>query len=251
MSLVVVCVIVALAAIWYYDADGAKPGHPRPAGTRSRPIPGRRTSSRARTGTSTSSSTSCGSSSGRRRSFIATVGIPTICLILLIGLPFYDRRRERRPLRRPVAMVAAVLSIALDGRAHLEGRDREGGARLRARRARPEWAEEQGFAGNEEADAGRELFAQSGCLNCHTYLGAGREPRRARSLRRSGRRTTPRTSSQYLDEPGGVRQHRDGLVLVPRARRTSRRSARSSRPRRADAGASGVGYARCRQALAS
>ena len=26
MSLVVVCVIVALAAIWYYDADGVKPG---------------------------------------------------------------------------------------------------------------------------------------------------------------------------------------------------------------------------------
>ena len=33
--------------------------------------------------------------------FIATVGIPTICLVLLIGLPFYDRRRERRPTHRP------------------------------------------------------------------------------------------------------------------------------------------------------
>ena len=41
--------------------------------------------------------------------FIATVGIPTILLILLIGLPFYDRRRERRPSRRPVAMVAAEM----------------------------------------------------------------------------------------------------------------------------------------------
>ena len=42
---------------------------------------------------------------------IATVGIPTILLVLLLGLPFYDRRRERRPSRRPVAMVAAVLTI--------------------------------------------------------------------------------------------------------------------------------------------
>ena len=28
---------------------------------------------------------------------IATVGIPTICIILLLGLPFFDTRPERRP----------------------------------------------------------------------------------------------------------------------------------------------------------
>src|SRR5215213_9124036 len=37
--------------------------------------------------------------------FIATIGIPTICLMLLMLLPFYDRGPERHPLRRPVAMV--------------------------------------------------------------------------------------------------------------------------------------------------
>jgi len=37
----------------------------------------------------------------------------------------------------------------------------------------PEWAQEQGFAGNAEAEKGATLFAQSGCLNCHTYLGQG------------------------------------------------------------------------------
>ena len=37
----------------------------------------------------------------------------------------------------------------------------------------PEWAEKQGFAGNEEAVAGAELFAVAGCLQCHTYLGTG------------------------------------------------------------------------------
>src|SRR6266576_5825381 len=36
---------------------------------------------------------------------LGTVGIPTITLILLLALPFYDLRRERRPLRRPVAIV--------------------------------------------------------------------------------------------------------------------------------------------------
>src|SRR5712692_5020781 len=43
--------------------------------------------------------------------FLGTVGVPTIALILLIALPFYDVRRERRLLRRPVAMVGAVLVV--------------------------------------------------------------------------------------------------------------------------------------------
>src|SRR2546429_733312 len=41
---------------------------------------------------------------------LGTVGIPTICLLLLLALPFIDLRRERRLLRRPVAIVAAVLT---------------------------------------------------------------------------------------------------------------------------------------------
>ena len=35
---------------------------------------------------------------------IATIGIPTICMVLFLLLPFYDRDPERRPERRPVAM---------------------------------------------------------------------------------------------------------------------------------------------------
>src|ERR1700741_614257 len=40
---------------------------------------------------------------------LGTVGIPTIALLLLLALPFLDTRSERRPLRRPVAVVAAIL----------------------------------------------------------------------------------------------------------------------------------------------
>src|SRR6266436_4613448 len=43
--------------------------------------------------------------------FLGTVGVPTIALILLIMLPFLDRRRERRPSRRPGAIVGLVLTI--------------------------------------------------------------------------------------------------------------------------------------------
>jgi menaquinol-cytochrome c reductase cytochrome b/c subunit len=35
--------------------------------------------------------------------FLATVGIPTLCLVLLLLLPFFDRGPERHPLRRPIA----------------------------------------------------------------------------------------------------------------------------------------------------
>ena len=60
---------------------------------------------------------------------LGTVIIPTILIVLLIALPFIDIGRERRPLRRPVAMTAAILVDHLDGRADLQGRDREGAAR--------------------------------------------------------------------------------------------------------------------------
>ena len=44
--------------------------------------------------------------------FLATIGIPTICLVLLLLLPFYDRSPERNPLRRPIAMTAGIATIA-------------------------------------------------------------------------------------------------------------------------------------------
>ena len=44
--------------------------------------------------------------------FLATIGIPTICLMLLLLLPFYDRSPERHPLKRPVAMIAAAATVA-------------------------------------------------------------------------------------------------------------------------------------------
>src|SRR5258708_31263726 len=43
--------------------------------------------------------------------FLGTVGVPTIALVLLIALPFYDLRRERRLSRRPVAVVGLLLTI--------------------------------------------------------------------------------------------------------------------------------------------
>jgi mono/diheme cytochrome c family protein len=41
---------------------------------------------------------------------LGTIIVPTIWLVMLIALPIVDRRKERRPSRRPVAMAAMVLS---------------------------------------------------------------------------------------------------------------------------------------------
>ena len=170
MSLVVVCVIVALAIIWYYDADGVESGilgpwytEPADPGTTSFvPRPDwyfyflfylLRIFEWPET------------------VFIATVGIPTICLILLIGLPFYDRRRERRPTHRPVAMVAAVLTILSMAVLTWKGATAKEFLASEA----PTLAKEFQEANNlpDAALPGAELFAASGCLSCHTYAGKG------------------------------------------------------------------------------
>ena len=46
---------------------------------------------------------------------LATIGVPTICIILLFTLPFIDRSPERRPERRPIATIAGIFTIVAMG----------------------------------------------------------------------------------------------------------------------------------------
>jgi menaquinol-cytochrome c reductase cytochrome b/c subunit len=104
---------------------------------------------------------------------LGTVGIPTLALLLLIALPFLDVRRERRPLRRPVALVAGILTVIAMGVLTYKGATARESIGSELLVLVPTWAEQQGFAGNEQAVEGAEIFAKAGCANCHTYLGAG------------------------------------------------------------------------------
>jgi len=174
MSLVVVCVIVGLACIWYFTSSEI----PGDSG-----ILGPRYTEEADPGTT---------------SFVprpdwyffflfyllrifkwpesvilGTVGIPTILIILLFALPFLDRRREQRLARRPVAVVAALLVIASMGILTYKGATAEEALGEEVVRDVPDWAEAEGFADDQDAVEGATLFATSGCLNCHTYLGQG------------------------------------------------------------------------------
>jgi menaquinol-cytochrome c reductase cytochrome b/c subunit len=104
---------------------------------------------------------------------LATVGIPTIALILLLVIPFVDLRRERRLSRRPVAVVAAALTVVSMGVLTYKGATAQEAIASEVKAAIPSWAQKQGFVGNKEALAGADLFAESGCVSCHTYLGTG------------------------------------------------------------------------------
>jgi menaquinol-cytochrome c reductase cytochrome b/c subunit len=102
---------------------------------------------------------------------LGTVGIPTIALILLIMVPFLDRRRERRLVRRPVAVVAALLVIASMGVLTYKGATAKESLASENVAAVPKWVEQQNL--NAQAAEGAKIFAQAGCLGCHTYLGSG------------------------------------------------------------------------------
>jgi mono/diheme cytochrome c family protein len=102
---------------------------------------------------------------------LGTVGIPTICLILLLALPFMDLRSERRLSRRPVAIVAAILVVLSMGILSYKGATAKEALGSELKADVPHWIAREKLP--ETARPGAELFAESGCMNCHTYLGAG------------------------------------------------------------------------------
>jgi quinol-cytochrome oxidoreductase complex cytochrome b subunit len=104
---------------------------------------------------------------------LGTVGIPTILLLLLMAMPFIDVRPERNPAKRPVAMVAAVLTILTMGILTYRGATAKESLATELVKNVPTWAKQQGFQNNPTAVAGATLFASVGCMTCHTYLGAG------------------------------------------------------------------------------
>jgi menaquinol-cytochrome c reductase cytochrome b/c subunit len=179
MSLVVVSVIIGLACVWYFTSGE----NPDTCGGKDSCLLGPRYSEPADPGTT---------------NFVprpdwyfyflfyllrifkwpdsvilGTVGIPTLCLIILFALPFIDLRRERRVLRRPVAVVAAVLVVLSMAVLTYKGAVAKEALASEVKAAVPNWAKREGFANNKVAVAGADAFATSGCTACHTYLGTG------------------------------------------------------------------------------
>ena len=85
---------------------------------------------------------------------IAAIGVPTIAILLLILLPFYDRNPERRPERRPIATTAGILTVFTIGYLTYLG----------AAAGSPN---EIDMEVQPQYEAGKLVAAQSGCLACH------------------------------------------------------------------------------------
>ena len=96
---------------------------------------------------------------------LAAIGVPTICMILLFLLPFYDRSPERRPERRPIAMAAAFFTIAAMAFLTYEGAI--AGSPNQIDMEAPESVVAAGPANLRQWEAGKQVVAQSGCLACH------------------------------------------------------------------------------------
>ena len=103
--------------------------------------------------------------------FLGTVGVPTIALILLIALPFYDVRRERRLSRRPVAVVGLVLTILSMAILTWKGATASEALASEVIADVPHWISAEKLS--PAAVPGAKLFAVAGCTACHTYLGTG------------------------------------------------------------------------------
>lgn len=86
---------------------------------------------------------------------VATIGIPTICMVLLLLLPFYDRGPERIPWKRPIASIAGVMVII--AMAYLTYMGAVAGS--------PTEIELETAPRYEQ---GKQIVAQSGCLACHS-----------------------------------------------------------------------------------
>jgi menaquinol-cytochrome c reductase cytochrome b/c subunit len=103
--------------------------------------------------------------------FLGTVGVPTIALVLLLALPFLDLRRERRLLRRPVAVVAAALTVVSMGVLTWKGATAKEALASEVIADVPHWVSAERLP--QAAVPGARLFATAGCTSCHTYLGTG------------------------------------------------------------------------------
>jgi menaquinol-cytochrome c reductase cytochrome b/c subunit len=170
MSLVVVSIIIVLAIIWHETANGTQAG-----------LLGKEYDAKADSGTF---------------SFVprpdwyfyflfyllrifkwpdsvilGTVGVPTILLVLLLAVPFVDRRVERRLTRRPVAVVASILVVISMGVLTWKGAIATESLASENVKKVPAWIKQNKLP--PAAVPGANLFAQIGCLNCHSYLGTG------------------------------------------------------------------------------
>jgi mono/diheme cytochrome c family protein len=118
---------------------------------------------------------------------LATIGVPTICMILLFLLPFVDRGPERRPERRPIATTTGILVIFAMGYLTYLG----------ANAGSPNEIDMQVA---KQYEPGKLVAAQSGCLACHK-IGENGNDGPGPHLTDIGSKLEPAAIRRTLDNP--------------------------------------------------
>ncbi len=126
---------------------------------------------------------------------MATIGVPTLCMILLFLLPFYDRSPERRIERRPVALAAGLATIFAIALLTYQG----------ANTGSPNSVDMQPPANVSASqlptfNAGKLVVGQSGCLACHV-IGANGNSGPGPPLSHIGSKLKPDAIAQTLRNP--------------------------------------------------
>jgi ubiquinol-cytochrome c reductase cytochrome b subunit len=120
---------------------------------------------------------------------LVAVGIPTVLIVALLALPFFDRRSTRHLLRRPLALASLVL--ILGGAGFLLGASvRERGPAVPPEVGRPLTSTER---------AGRALFRSQKCDDCHKIAGKG--GKKGPDLTEIGLHHSPAWFHSYIERP--------------------------------------------------
>jgi len=96
---------------------------------------------------------------------LATIGVPTLGMIMLFLLPFYDRGPERRPEKRPIATISGI--VVIGAMAFLTYQGANAGTPTALVIPTPASVTQQGPAAVAQFNEGRLVVAQSGCEACH------------------------------------------------------------------------------------
>jgi menaquinol-cytochrome c reductase cytochrome b/c subunit len=96
---------------------------------------------------------------------LATIGVPTLGMIMLFLLPFYDRGPERRPERRPIATLTGIFVIGAMALLTYQGAN--AGSPTAIETSTPTAVSQAGGGRLAEFNAGKAVAASQGCLGCH------------------------------------------------------------------------------------
>jgi len=99
---------------------------------------------------------------------VGVVGVPAFFITFLVLLPFIDRRPERNPARRPVAMTCGFIFAAIIATLTVIGYY----SKLGAAPAAPAPGSAKVVV-TENIKEGEQLFHSEGCISCHRVNGQG------------------------------------------------------------------------------